>query len=374
MHRHITTTIVLTMMVLSSGRVPAARGTTEDELQEWMRVQLNERLYDSCRTVKLKREEVEVYRGFAEFINGQRSALTVTVSDRGVTYKFGKFRPAGAEPNAVEFSRSEIIISRQKMEIARLDALCRQAGIDPQAPAVNTARAPAESASERADVQKSVTTPASAPVFTREMYEKIAKGMTCAQVSNLLAGPGEVTSRSSFDGAENEVRVWTNPDDSHICIVFRDGVVLVKTQSGLSHASWQPRQGNTETDDLHDWQLAKPTDGQPVPLDLSLGQWLKEAYETLTKASGAPAQVDVAEESGRIVVTLAYEDGQQIAHHVELYLTCLPLAETGTETNTTLGTKRVCVPAGIRTDGKEAGPAQAWEALATLAGRSPDQK
>jgi hypothetical protein len=362
------------MIILSSGRVPAARGTTEDELQEWMRVRLNERLYDSCRTVRLKREEVEVYRGFAEFINGQRSALTVTVSNSGVTYKFGKFRPAGAEPNAVQFNRSEVIISRQEMEIARLEALCRRAGVDPQAPAANTERTPAESASERTNVQKPATAAAPEPAFTREMYEKIEKGMSCAQVSAILGSAGEPTSRSSFDGAENEVRVWMNPDDSHICIVFRAGVVLVKTQSGLSDVSSQPEPGNTETDDLQDWQLAQPTDGPPVAVGFSLGQWLKDAYETLTRASGEPAQVDVVEEGARLIITLAYKDAQQIAHRVELCLTCLPLPETGSDVGTTMTPKRVCVPASIRTDGKEAGPAQAWEALATLAGRPADQK
>jgi hypothetical protein len=373
MNRHMATTVVLSILILSSGRVPAARGTTEDELQEWMRARLNERLYDACRTVKLKREEVEVYQGFAEFINGQRSALTVTVSNHGVTYKFGKFRPAGAEPNAVQLDRSEVIISRQNMEIARLEALCRRAGIDPQVPATDTERTSAESTSERTGVPKP-TTAAAAPTFTREMYEKVEKGMTCAQVSAILGSAGEPTSRSSFDGAENEMRVWTNPDDSHICIVFRDGAVLVKTQSGLSHASWQPGQRNTETDDLHDWQLAQPTDGQPVPLGLSLGQWLKDAYETLTRASGEPAQVDVVEDGGRIVVTLAYKDAQLIAHRTEFCLTCLPLPEAGTQAGTTTSTKRVCVPASIRRDGKEAGPAQAWEALATLAGRPAGQK
>jgi hypothetical protein len=207
------------------------------------------------------------------------------------------------------------------------------------------------------------------------MYEKVQKGMTCAQVSDILGSPGEVASRSSFDGAENEVRVWMNPDDSHVCLVFRDGAVLVKTQSGLSAPSVRPEQGRTETDDLHDWQLARPTDGPPVPLNLSLSQWLKDARETLTKASGEPAQVDVVEEGNQIIVKLAYKDAQQVARRAELCLRCLPPQETAGAAGTTMSTKRVCVPASVRIDEKEeTGPVQAWEALVQWAGRPLDPK
>jgi hypothetical protein len=372
MHRHIITTVVLAMTVLSSCPVPLARGTTEDELQEWMRVQLNKRLYDSCRAVKLKRQEVEVYQGFAEFINNQRSVLTVTVSDSGVTYKFGKSRPAGVEPNAVQFSPSEVVISRQRMEIARLEELCRRAGLNPRAAGADAERMQAADASRRHEAQEPAAEAPRKPLFTREMYEKIEKGMTCARVSDILGSPGETTSSSSFDGAENELRIWMNPDDSHLCIVFRNGAVLVKTQSGLNEPASPPGQDPGQADDLRHWQLAKPGDGRPVPVGLSLEQWLIDVQDALTKAAGEPAQVDVAEERDRIVVRVAYTDAQQITHHVEL---CLTPEVPGSDADSGTAAQRICVPASIRTDGKEqVGPEQAWEGMMALTNRPPNRK
>jgi hypothetical protein len=369
MGRHIGITLVPFMIVLASGWTSLARAAPEAEVEEWTKTQINERLYDSCRTVRLRREEVEVYQGFAEFINGQRSTLTVTVSDSGVTYKFGKSRPVGIDPNTVQFNRLEVVIGRQKMEIARLEGLCRRAGLDPQAPAANAEHPPAESPSQRADVQQPTTDTARGPEFTRGLYEKIEKGMTCAQVTDLLGSPGEQTSGSSFDGATNEMRVWMNPDDSHICIVFRNGAVLVKTESGLNSLSSRPERTPAEAHDLQNWRLAQPTDGRPVPLNLLLGQWLRDIQEALTRLAGEPAQVDAAEEGDQIIVDVAYKDRERTPHHVQLYLTCLPLQETGSAPAQAGTAERICVPSRLCMDGKEQDdPAQAWRVLRQLTG------
>jgi len=76
--------------------------------------------------------------------------------------------------------------------------------------------------------------------FTWRVYETIQKGMSYAEIVALLGDPGHLISGSYFDDAENEVFVWTNADDSHLCVVFRDKTVLVKTQFGLPETAAVP--------------------------------------------------------------------------------------------------------------------------------------
>lgn len=134
----------------------------------------------------------------------------------------------------------ERLARQQEAEIARLMDLCRRAGIEPEA---RPADPPASRAIEAspADANDAVLTEGrdprmamiEGPVFTSSMYTQIRKGMTYRQAADALGAEGDPISTSCFDGAANEVYIWANPDDSHICVVFRDGAVLVKAQSGL---------------------------------------------------------------------------------------------------------------------------------------------
>jgi hypothetical protein len=112
-------------------------------------------------------------------------------------------------------------IDQLQREITRLRALCREAGVNPE-PAVAVDDTPSAESHD-------------APtVYTRREYDEITEGMTYRQVAETLGADGDRIASSQDNGAVNEVRVWVNPDDSHICLVFRNGVVLVKTQADLT--------------------------------------------------------------------------------------------------------------------------------------------
>ena len=239
--------IVISLMLASSAPSAApstgAEPLTESGLAERVKTHINERMYQTCKDVVLKRVPGETFRGHADFLNGVQVDLEVTVADDAIQYRFLE-RPR-SEPQSMQTRLEELetLIDQLDAEIDRLMQLCLRAGIDPTpAPPdegpLSTVDGESVSARPAEEVPATVVEdqPALAeesPRFSWRLYEAIQKGMTYGQVMNILGDEGQAISGSFFDNAENEVVVWTNPDDSHLCIVFQNEQVLVKTQFGL---------------------------------------------------------------------------------------------------------------------------------------------
>jgi hypothetical protein len=225
-------------------RICGAAGWSASELSNLLKNHINDRLYNTCKTVVLEQQSETGYAGYAEFHNGVQVGLEVSVSGGRIEYAFVKpqsERDAGATTTEIE--QLQAIITHQQIEIARLRDLCAHAGIDAEtieADTVLIATEPTDPASEpdaSSSIVDSQTSSEPAPIWcTRPAYDGIRKGMTRAQVAEKLGAEGRLISNSDFDRAINETYVWANPDDSHACIVFRNGKVLVKTQFGLPTA------------------------------------------------------------------------------------------------------------------------------------------
>jgi hypothetical protein len=225
-------------------------GQSESNLAEDVRAHINERMYDSCRDVVLRHKADAIYQGHAEFLNGVKVDLEVTVSNGRINYRFLGRRQSESEDMQARLADLETLIVELEAEITRLTQLCLDAGIDvsvplpetetsrpddPNATPIEPQPEPSATDMETQDHADEITTR-----FTWQLYEEIHKGMSHAEVIDILGDDGHLISGSYFDNAENEIIVWTNPDDSHICIVFRDGRVLVKTQFGLPESQPEP--------------------------------------------------------------------------------------------------------------------------------------
>jgi len=310
---------VLLLMGFFGARPPVVQAVDRPELEKQLVAYFNERMYNCCRSVVLTRQTGDTYEGFVVFVNGRRSDLKVTVTDRKIEYTFIRPTPLGR-------------------------ALGPASGADTL----------------------------DSPGFTREMYDRIQKGMSSAQVAGILGTPGRQVSSSYFDGAVNEIRVWMNPDDSHICAVFQNGKVLVKTQFGLERISLQAAQGRDEMDYFDKWLLAERIDGRIVPLGLSFGQWIEKARDTLMETSDEPL-IDIIEEGDRIILHWRYEDAGDLTRDTYVYLTCLRPHDPNVNLPEASEAERICVPSSVRIDGQEANsPAQAWKTMAALTTRPQD--
>jgi len=335
MDRRIHTAIVLGLIGWVGVNTSCAQGINRVELQERVKAHINERMYDCCRSVTLTEKPDGTYEGFALLINGLQSPLEVTVSGRDIKYSFTRLRPPAGEQE--------------------------QPGPDD---------------SQQSYDGSSVTPAALAedPSFTSSMYAQLQKGMTYRQVVDALGSEGEQLSSSYFDGAANQVYVWANSDDSHICVVFRDGTVLVKTQSGLPGIAplpplQAPKDESADFEQFKNWQLAQETSGRMTLLGLSLSQWLEKASRTLSSDStGAPTQVEVIEQDDELAVKLTRRDPQGATHDTTFYLTCLSPNDAGVNSPAGTQIEVLCVPSRMTLDGKESGPGQAWKAMAELAG------
>jgi hypothetical protein len=375
---------VLVLVGILGRPAAAGYGSHVGALEQHIRDHLNERMYNSCKTVVLTRKSEGVYRGYAQFINGTRSNLIVTVSDGNIEYAFVQPEPASAGPdaagsqNAAELWRTidefEALAQQQQAEIARLQELCRRAGIDPQpagAELGSAETAPATDA-DAASAQDTCLPAGSDQVaaFTTRMYGEIRKDMTHREVATLLGAPGDRLSSSYFEGAANEVYVWANPDDSHLCVIFQDGKVLLKTQAGLPGVAPAPERLTDpneaiEIERLGDWQLALSVNGQIRLLGVSLGQWLEALYRILNeKASHRPVQVGIVEERDQIVVTLTHKDSQDVTQETSFYLVFSQDRASPEATNA----KAVLIPSRMRINDREnTDPDETWRVMATLA-------
>ncbi|UCD50837.1 MAG: hypothetical protein JSW27_25345 [Phycisphaerales bacterium] len=242
--------LVLAGGALLAGNAAATEDSDASQLAERVRAHINEQMYKTCKSVVLQHKANAVYRGHAEFLNGVRVDLEVSTSDGAIEYRFlprPELSTLATEKRLVEL---EATVTWQKAEIARLRGLCLRAGIevDPPGPQATPARSEdvnsiaTESTSESQPIvyEDREAIAEEPPRFTWRVYERIRKNMGYADVANMLGDGGDLISGSYFDDARNDVIVWTNPDDSHICVVFRDGMVLVKTQFGLPESALEP--------------------------------------------------------------------------------------------------------------------------------------
>ena len=251
MRRHRILLLILISAALSAACAAAGVVWTTIELADRVKAHINERMYDTCKSVVLERHREAVYRGHAEFLNGVKIDLEVTTADNLIEYRFLKRQQHAAHTTPPKLSDLKMLLARRDAEIARLRALCRQAGIDPNATLAQAAPRPPVDADDplvpftqdaTITVRENQETPVSeSPIFTWQLYHMIQKGMSYPRVVELLGHEGQMISSSDFDGAVNDIFVWTNPDDSHICVVFRNGKALVRTQHALPDTTDEPQ-------------------------------------------------------------------------------------------------------------------------------------
>jgi hypothetical protein len=235
------TPFILTLVAGALITVATAAGAMSTfELADRVRDHINERMYDTCKRVVLERQAGATYQGYAEFLNGIKIDLEVTVTDNLIEYLFLKRPQPLPQATHDELGELQMLVTQQDAEIARLRAVCQQAGIDPDATPVATAGPTTEDANAPPPPQAEVIAredqqapPDEDLAFTWQLYHKIQKGMSYPRVVELLGHEGHLLSSSDFDNGLNDVFVWTNADDSHICVVFRNGLVLIRTQNGL---------------------------------------------------------------------------------------------------------------------------------------------
>ncbi len=335
MHRHLHTVIALGLIGWLAANTPSAQGISKTELQERVKAHINERMYDCCRSVMLTERPDGTYEGFALLLNGVQTGLEVRVSGQDIAYSFTRLKPP-VEPAEQPHSYMPAPV---------------------EAPA-------GDAVSQDADTPQ--TPPAADPTFTSAMYTRIQKGMTYRQVADLLGDDGEQLSSSYFDGAANQVYVWANPDDSHICIVFRDGMVLVKAQSGLPGIAPLPALQDTGSERgkfgrFQNWQLARALDGQITLLGLSLSQWLDKVSEP---NSGQPARVEIVEREDGLTITLTRKDPRNATHQTVFYFTCLSPEEEGIQGAAGAEIEALCIPSRMMNDGQESNdPALTWKTM-----------
>lgn len=330
MNRRLHTVIALGLIGWLGGSTTCAQGISRTEVQERVRAHINERMYDCCRSVMLTERPDGTYEGIALLLNGVQSGLEVRVSGQDIAYSFTRLKPPDEPANE---SHGDV-------------------------PAVEAAASQQEEPDQ--------TLPPLAPTFTSSMYAQIQKGMTYRQVTDVLKAQGEQLSSSYFDGAANQIYVWANPDDSHICVLFRDGVVLVKTQAGLPGIAPLPPLQNApsesrESEQFRNWQLARDLDGQITLLGLSLGQWLEKASDAKT---GEPAGIEVVEQDDGPTVKLTRRDARGATHETIFYLTSLTPEGRNVEGPAGVETEMLCIPSHMTNDGQESNdPALTWKTM-----------
>ena len=264
----------LLILALAAGALitlaTATHAASTFELADKVLDHINERMYDTCKRVVLERHTDAIYQGYAEFLNGIKIDLEVTVTDNLIEYHFLKRPQPLPQTTHDELSELQMLVTQQDAEIARLRAVCQQAGIDPDATPVSTAAPTPDDANTpppplaEVVVREDQQTPPDDLTFTWQLYHKIQKGMSYPRVVELLGHHGHLLSSSDFDNGLNDVFVWTNPDDSHICVVFRNGAVLIRTQNDLPDTD-NPQAGRTEEDPPADEAATTARHAAPQP-------------------------------------------------------------------------------------------------------------
>jgi hypothetical protein len=74
---------------------------------------------------------------------------------------------------------------------------------------------------------------AKGPVINADAFDLLKPGVTTYSLLSKYIGPGELQSSNNVGDANNEGRVWRNPDGSEVFLVFQNGVLISKSQRGL---------------------------------------------------------------------------------------------------------------------------------------------
>lgn len=233
MCKRATTSLLLALIGLAWFNPSTGYAMTTSELQEHLAKHVNERMYQTCKRVVLTKEDDNTFRGYIEFVNGVKDDIVVHVSGNIVEYtSAGPARPSvvAPQPDALQTRLAAL-----EAEVVRLRTLCQQVGVnpDPSRPATNSSGFQTDDTPTLRNEDRP---------FTSRMYDRIREGMSYQAVRHILGADGDRIAHSQSDSEKNEIRVWVNPDDSHICVVFRNGSVLVKAQADLPEMDPAPAQ------------------------------------------------------------------------------------------------------------------------------------
>jgi hypothetical protein len=69
--------------------------------------------------------------------------------------------------------------------------------------------------------------------ITLEKFNRIQKGMTIDQVTNILGTSGKLIAKNTATNSLGQVYSWKNPQGSNAIVEFKDGQVVAKAQAGL---------------------------------------------------------------------------------------------------------------------------------------------
>lgn len=69
--------------------------------------------------------------------------------------------------------------------------------------------------------------------ITAAEYAEIVEGMTYEEAARRIGDPGEPQGTATINGVSATIYGWANDDGSEAAIVFREGKMVLKTQSGL---------------------------------------------------------------------------------------------------------------------------------------------
>ncbi|MEI6065105.1 MAG: hypothetical protein WCQ26_10975 [Pseudanabaena sp. ELA748] len=69
--------------------------------------------------------------------------------------------------------------------------------------------------------------------ITLEKFDRIQKGMTIDQVTNIFGTSGKLIAKNTASNGLGQVYSWKNPQGSNAIVEFKDGQVVAKAQAGL---------------------------------------------------------------------------------------------------------------------------------------------
>lgn len=69
--------------------------------------------------------------------------------------------------------------------------------------------------------------------ITAAEFDQVIEGMSYQEAARRIGDPGKAEGSATLNGVSATAYVWTNDDGSQAAIIFRQGKMAMKTQSGL---------------------------------------------------------------------------------------------------------------------------------------------
>lgn len=69
--------------------------------------------------------------------------------------------------------------------------------------------------------------------ITATEFAEVVEGMSYQEAARRIGDPGKAQGSATLNGVSATAYVWTNDDGSQAAIIFRQGKMAMKTQSGL---------------------------------------------------------------------------------------------------------------------------------------------